>query len=151
MKVGADRMLNSFLKLNKFNNFGHAPVFLSPENDPRITKVGHFLGKSGLNKLPSLFNVLTGNLSLIGKDPLRLYEAASLANNDSADRFVLTTGLSGMWKFPPLKNNILVRTEISKTVLAEEKKANAFTDFLVKLSNPVGSLQSFKTTSTKGS
>jgi lipopolysaccharide/colanic/teichoic acid biosynthesis glycosyltransferase len=151
MKVGADRMLNSFLKLNKFNNFGHAPVFLSPENDPRITKVGHFLSISGLNKLPSLINVLNGNLSIVGKDPLHLYEAASLTNNDYADRFVMTSGLSGMWKFPLSKKNALTRKENSKVVLAEEKKANAFTEFLSKLSAPLGSMQSLNTTSTKGS
>ena len=150
MKVGADRMLNSFLKLNKYNNFGHAPVILSPENDPRITKVGHFLSKSGLNKLPSLINVLNGNLSLVGKDPLHLYEAASLTKNDSADRFVMASGLSGMWKFPRLKNNILSRNQNLKTIVIEEKKSNAFTDFLSKISTPLGSMQSYNTTSTKG-
>ncbi|MGL6268708.1 MAG: sugar transferase, partial [Chitinophagaceae bacterium] len=99
MKVGADRMLNSLVKLNKFNNFGHAPVCIAPENDPRVTKLGRFLIKSGLNKLPGLINVLNGNLSLVGKDPLHLYEAASLTNNGSADRIVMNSGLSGMWKF----------------------------------------------------
>lgn len=148
MMVGADRMLNSFLKLNKFNNFGHAPVFLSPENDPRITRVGHFLSKSGLNKLPSLINVLNGNLSLVGKNPLHLYEAASMTNNDSADRFVMASGLSGMWKFPRLKNKPSAGTENSKKLIAEEKKG---TEFLSKLLIPLGSMQSFNTTSTKGS
>lgn len=151
MKVGADRMLNSFLKLNKFNNFGHAPVFLSPENDPRITRVGHFLSKSGLNKLPSLINVLNGNLTLVGKDPLHLYEAASLKNNDSADRFIMASGLSGMWKFPRFKSDTSANKENSKTVLAEGKTSNAFTEFLSKISTPLSSMQSYNTTSTKGS
>jgi lipopolysaccharide/colanic/teichoic acid biosynthesis glycosyltransferase len=97
MKVGADRMLNSLVKLNTFNNFGHAPVCIAPENDPRVTKLGRFLSKSGLNKLPGLINVLNGNLSLLGKDPLHLYEAVSLINNESADRFSVNAGITSLY------------------------------------------------------
>ena len=43
MRVGAERMINSIAHLNKYNNFGHAPVFFKVDNDPRITKVGQFL------------------------------------------------------------------------------------------------------------
>ncbi len=151
MKVGADRMLNSFMKLNKFNNFGHAPVFLSPEDDPRITRVGHFLSKSGLNKLPSLLNVLNGSLSIVGKDPLHLYEATSLTSNNSAERFIMPSGLSGMWKFPVVNSNSLPRIEISRSVDEEQKKVNSFTEFLSKISTPFGSLHTFISTSSKGS
>jgi lipopolysaccharide/colanic/teichoic acid biosynthesis glycosyltransferase len=96
MKVGADRMLNSFMKLNKFNNFGHAPVFIAPENDPRVTKVGQFLIKSGLDDLPQLYNVLIGDMSITGMKPLPLYEASSLSNNDWAVRFSVAAGFIGL-------------------------------------------------------
>jgi lipopolysaccharide/colanic/teichoic acid biosynthesis glycosyltransferase len=140
MKVGADRMLNSFMKLNKFNNFGHAPVFIAPENDPRVTKVGQFLIKSGLNKLPSLLNVLNGNLSFIGKNPLHLYEAASLTNNDLAERFVMSSGLSGMWKFSLNKPSAEQKSEISTSFTDDQKKAHVFTEYLTQKSLPAGSL-----------
>jgi lipopolysaccharide/colanic/teichoic acid biosynthesis glycosyltransferase len=139
MKVGADRMLNSLVKLNKFNNFGHAPVFIAPESDPRVTKVGRFLSKSGLNKLPSLINVLDGNLSFVGKVPLHLYEAASLTNNESADRFVMNSGLSGMWKFSLKKPTFLSTSAQSKSGIANQKKANVFTEYINKMQSPIGS------------
>ncbi len=139
MKVGADRMLNSLVKLNKFNNFGHAPVFIAPENDPRVTKVGRFLCKSGLNKLPTLINVLDGNLSFVGKDPLHLYEAASFTNNESAGRFVMHSGLSGMWKFSLKKPIALPNSAQSKSGIADQKKANVFTQFINKMQSPIGS------------
>jgi lipopolysaccharide/colanic/teichoic acid biosynthesis glycosyltransferase len=90
-------MLNSFVKLNKFNNFGHAPVIIAPENDPRVTKVGLFLSKSGLDDLPQLYNVLSGDMSIVGKKPLPLYEASSLTNNDWAIRFSAASGIIGIW------------------------------------------------------
>ncbi|MGL6266863.1 MAG: sugar transferase, partial [Chitinophagaceae bacterium] len=139
MKVGADRMINSFAKLNKFNNFGHAPVFLAPENDPRITKVGRFLSKSGLNMLPCLINVLNGNLSLIGKDPLHLYEASSFTNNGSAGRFVIHSGLSGMWKFSFKRPSASSKSTNSKAGIQDQKKANVFTEYIAKLPSPVAS------------
>jgi lipopolysaccharide/colanic/teichoic acid biosynthesis glycosyltransferase len=139
MKVGADRMLNSLVKLNKFNNFGHAPVFISPENDPRVTKVGRFLSKSGLNKLPSLKNVFDGNLSFVGNDPLHLYEAASFTNNESADRFVTNSGLSGMWKFSLKSWVSFSKSANSMPEIVEQKKANVSTEYIAKMPSPVGS------------
>jgi lipopolysaccharide/colanic/teichoic acid biosynthesis glycosyltransferase len=139
MKVGADRMLNSFVKLNKFNNFGHAPVIIAPENDPRFTKLGRFLSKSGLNKLPGLINVLDGNLSFVGKDPLHLYEAASFTKNDSAGRFVMHSGLSGMWKFSLKRSAASSTSTNSMTGIPDQKKSNVFTEYITKMPAPAGS------------
>jgi lipopolysaccharide/colanic/teichoic acid biosynthesis glycosyltransferase len=139
MKVGADRMLNSLVKLNTFNNFGHAPVCIAPEKDPRVTKVGRFLSKSGLNKLPSLINVLEGNLSFVGKDPLHLYEAASFTNNESADRVVMNSGLSGMWKFSLKRLVSFSKSANSKPGIADQKKASVFTEYITNMPSPVGS------------
>jgi lipopolysaccharide/colanic/teichoic acid biosynthesis glycosyltransferase len=139
MKVGADRMLNSFVKLNTFNNFGHAPVFLAPQNDPRFTKLGRFLTQSGLNKLPGLINVLYGNLSFVGKDPLHLYEAASLTNNESADRFVKNSGLSGMWKFSLKRWASFSTSANSMSDIADQKKVHVFSEYITKMPSSVAS------------
>jgi lipopolysaccharide/colanic/teichoic acid biosynthesis glycosyltransferase len=66
------------------------------QSDPRITPVGKFLRKYSLDQLPSIFNILFGDLSLIGPRPVRLFEAARFEAEDEA-RFTFKPGLTGMW------------------------------------------------------
>lgn len=98
MKVGAERMINSIAHLNKYNNFGHAPVFFKVDNDPRITRIGQLLRNTGFDEFPQLFNVLMGDMSIVGNRPLPLYEASALTNNEWAERFVAPSGITGLWQ-----------------------------------------------------
>ena len=73
-------------------------AFVKIENDPRITKVGHFIRKYSIDELPQLFNILKGDMSIVGNRPLPLYEAEKLTADSSIDRFMAPAGLTGLWQ-----------------------------------------------------
>ena len=73
-------------------------AFVKVENDPRITKVGHFIRKYSIDELPQLFNILRGDMSIVGNRPLPLYEAEKLTADASIDRFMAPAGLTGLWQ-----------------------------------------------------
>lgn len=66
------------------------------KNDPRITPVGRFLRASSLDEVPQLFNVLLGEMSLVGPRPM-MPEQLSIYGNPKA-YFALRPGLTGLWQ-----------------------------------------------------
>ena len=66
-------------------------------NDPRITKFGHFLRKSSIDEIPQLFNVLIGNLSLIGPRPIVRKELENYGNCVNK-LLCVKPGLTGYWQ-----------------------------------------------------
>lgn len=73
MYKGADRDQNKFTTLN----YAPWPMF-KIDSDPRFTKIGSFLSKSGLDELPQLFNIFKGEMSFVGPRPLPVREAKKL-------------------------------------------------------------------------
>ena len=89
-------------------------AFVKIENDPRVTKVGRFIRKYSIDELPQLFNILKGDMSIVGNRPLPLYEAEKLTSDDSIDRFMAPAGLTGLWQVEKRGN--------SGAMSAEERK-----------------------------
>lgn len=66
-------------------------------DDPRVTRVGRFLRESSLDELPQLFNVLLGDMSLVGPRPLVIDEDAQIEGLDRS-RLRLKPGMTGPWQ-----------------------------------------------------
>jgi lipopolysaccharide/colanic/teichoic acid biosynthesis glycosyltransferase len=77
-------------------NLGGAYMIKIP-NDPRITRVGRVLRKSGLDELPQLWNVLLGAMSLVGPRPQVPKEVALYTEADRR-RLTVPPGLTGLWQ-----------------------------------------------------
>ena len=67
------------------------------KNDPRITKIGQFIRKTSLDEIPQLFNVLKGDMSLVGPRPIVEDEKKYYAEK-IGDYFSVKPGITGLWQ-----------------------------------------------------
>jgi exopolysaccharide biosynthesis polyprenyl glycosylphosphotransferase len=93
MRIGADAELAELLKAQGTDD---KPLF-KVENDPRITRFGTFIRKFSLDELPQLFNVIRGEMSIVGPRPQRAEEVA-LYDNAAGRRLLVKPGITGLWQ-----------------------------------------------------
>ena len=99
MVADADARKAELIHLNEVQG----PAF-KIANDPRITRLGHFLRKYSLDELPQLWNVLIGDMSLVGPRPPTPSEVSSYTRRQ-AQRLSVIPGITGLWQVSG-RNNI---------------------------------------------
>jgi lipopolysaccharide/colanic/teichoic acid biosynthesis glycosyltransferase len=82
---------------HKTNNGSHHSPLYKMKRDPRVTRVGRFLRRTSLDELPQLFNVLKGDMSLVGPRPALPYEVKQYSNWHK-QRLIPKAGLTGLWQ-----------------------------------------------------
>lgn len=88
MYVGADKKLAELLKDNEQS--GHA---FKIKNDPRITKVGKFIRRFSIDELPQLFNIIKGDMSIVGPRPILTWQMEEADEHDR-QRMIVRPGLT---------------------------------------------------------
>jgi len=82
-------------------NEAQGGVLFKMKNDPRVTRLGRFLRRTSLDELPQLFNILRGEMSLVGPRPLQIRDCLRLEAQDAeayARRLSVPPGLTGAWQ-----------------------------------------------------
>ena len=100
MEPNAEDKLNTLLKYNEME--GHA---FKIKDDPRITKVGKFLRKTSIDELPQLFNVIKGDMSLVGPRPPLPREVAKYDDYE-LQRLFVTPGITCYWQITANRNDL---------------------------------------------
>ncbi|WP_439481391.1 sugar transferase [Cyclobacterium plantarum] len=79
-------------------NSNQDSAFIKIKDDPRVTRIGKFIRNTSIDELPQLWNVLKGDMSLVGNRPLPLYEAEKITTDKYALRFLGPAGITGLWQ-----------------------------------------------------
>lgn len=100
MVANADELLKELLKQNEMQG----PAF-KIKNDPRITRFGRFLRKTGIDEFPQLWNVIRGDMSLVGPRPPLPREVEQYTPEQKI-RLTVIPGITCYWQIQPCRNKL---------------------------------------------
>jgi lipopolysaccharide/colanic/teichoic acid biosynthesis glycosyltransferase len=140
MYQDADKRLKDLQHLNQYAGVDGV-LFLKINNDPRVTKVGRIIRKTSLDELPQLFNILKGDMSIVGNRPLPLYEAEQLTRDLWARRFLAPAGLTGLWQVTKRGKNDMSAEERINLDIAYAKSHSFWFDLKIILKTPFAIIQ----------
>ena len=92
MREDAEEQLKNLLDKNEIKG-----AMFKMKNDPRVTRVGKFIRKTSIDELPQFFNVLIGDMSLVGPRPPLIREVVQYSEKDKA-RLLVKPGITGLWQ-----------------------------------------------------
>jgi len=92
MSVDAEERLASLLEKNEIEG-----AMFKMKNDPRVTKIGRYIRKNSIDELPQLWNVLRGEMSLVGPRPPLVREVNIYSEYDK-QRLYVKPGCTGVWQ-----------------------------------------------------
>lgn len=97
MYVDNEEILSNYLKDNP-SEIDYYNTYHKYHNDPRVTKVGNFLRKTSLDELPQFYNILKGNMNLIGPRPYMLSEKDKIGEFRAQTILKTNPGITGLWQ-----------------------------------------------------
>ena len=103
-------------------------------NDPRVTRLGHFLRRSSLDEFPQFWNVLTGEMSLVGPRPPLPYEVARYKGWHRRRVLEAKPGITGLWQVTGRSSTTF--DEMVRLDLRYAKNYSVWTDLKILLATP---------------
>jgi undecaprenyl-phosphate galactose phosphotransferase len=97
MYINGDKILKEYLSKNP-DEVEYYKIYHKYQNDPRITRVGRFLRATSLDEFPQFFNILRGDMNLIGPRPYMLNEQEKIGKSNENLILEVKPGITGLWQ-----------------------------------------------------
>ncbi len=127
MVINAEKLIKELEAKNEMKG----GVMFKMKDDPRVTRVGKFLRRYSLDELPQIFNVLLGEMSLVGPRPFPLRDVAKMSDNHFI-RHEILPGITGLWQVSG-RSNVVNFDEVFRLDLIYIQNWSLALDFQIML------------------